>query len=366
MQLHLGQNIQSYRKERGMTQEQLAEAMGVTVGAISKWENGLSNPDISMIVELADFFEISVDVLLGYYMEKKSIKDTAEYIKKLGKEKRYEEGEAESKKALQKYPNNFQIVYASAELEGNRGLECKDSEAIRNSIRLLEKADQLIEQNEDERISSAEIQIRIGRNYGYLGQYDEAITRLKKVNPGGINDAIIGTFYIEQEKYEEAIEYLSVSFENSIIQSISTVNALCNCTTWKNQLDQTIELATWMKHYLVSLAPEGELGYFTKSIAYMESHIAIAYLMKSDMQHAKEAIRNANRCIEEFNQKKEYYLNLRFTKNTGHILHDNAGNGEDYFRNIFEQCKDMPTLQKQFQQLYEEVKEEEKEWKQNN
>ena len=49
------------RKERSMTQEQLAEAMGVTIGAVSKWENALSNPDLYLIVELAQFFEVSED-----------------------------------------------------------------------------------------------------------------------------------------------------------------------------------------------------------------------------------------------------------------------------------------------------------------
>jgi len=44
-----------YRKHQGLTQEQLAEAMGVTVGTISKWENG-TFPDIETIVELAEFF----------------------------------------------------------------------------------------------------------------------------------------------------------------------------------------------------------------------------------------------------------------------------------------------------------------------
>ena len=65
MELHIGENIKRLRKDRSMTQEQLAEAMGVTVGAVYKWENGLSMPEIRLVVELADLFEISVDYLLG-------------------------------------------------------------------------------------------------------------------------------------------------------------------------------------------------------------------------------------------------------------------------------------------------------------
>ena len=60
----LSENIRKFRKERGLTQEQLAEVLGVTVGAVYKWEARLSQPELSMVMELADFFDTSVDVRL--------------------------------------------------------------------------------------------------------------------------------------------------------------------------------------------------------------------------------------------------------------------------------------------------------------
>lgn len=59
MKSRLAENIKTFRKERKMTQEQLAEAMGVTVGAVYKWESQQSNPDLNLIIELADLFEVS-------------------------------------------------------------------------------------------------------------------------------------------------------------------------------------------------------------------------------------------------------------------------------------------------------------------
>ena len=66
MKLTLAENIRAFRKERRLTQEQFAEAMGVTVGSVYKWETGQSIPELTMLVEIADFFDISMDVLLGY------------------------------------------------------------------------------------------------------------------------------------------------------------------------------------------------------------------------------------------------------------------------------------------------------------
>jgi len=60
----LGSRIGEFRKQRSITQEQLAEAMGVTPQAVSKWENDISCPDISLLPKLADYFTVSLDVLL--------------------------------------------------------------------------------------------------------------------------------------------------------------------------------------------------------------------------------------------------------------------------------------------------------------
>ena len=60
----LGMMISSLRKEKGMTQLELAEKMGVTDKAVTKWERDLSFPDINSIPKLAEVFEISVDELM--------------------------------------------------------------------------------------------------------------------------------------------------------------------------------------------------------------------------------------------------------------------------------------------------------------
>lgn len=60
----LGMMISSLRKEKGMTQLELAEKMRVTDKAVSKWERDLSFPDINSIPKLAEIFEVSVDDLM--------------------------------------------------------------------------------------------------------------------------------------------------------------------------------------------------------------------------------------------------------------------------------------------------------------
>ena len=61
----IGANIARLRKEKNMTQDQLANLMGISFQAVSKWENGLSSPDVSSFPMLADVFGVTIDELFG-------------------------------------------------------------------------------------------------------------------------------------------------------------------------------------------------------------------------------------------------------------------------------------------------------------
>lgn len=78
MEHTLGKRIVEHRKRLGMTQDALAEKLGITAQAVSKWENDLSCPDIAMLPRLAQIFGISTDQLLG--IEAKATVHEAEII----------------------------------------------------------------------------------------------------------------------------------------------------------------------------------------------------------------------------------------------------------------------------------------------
>ncbi len=63
-QKKIGAFLKELRKEKGMTQEGLAELLGVTNRSVSRWETGVSLPDFDLVLELAGIFDVSVDELL--------------------------------------------------------------------------------------------------------------------------------------------------------------------------------------------------------------------------------------------------------------------------------------------------------------
>ena len=65
MKLTIGENIRRFRKKNDLTQESLAECLGVTYQSISRWENGTTYPDLELIPAIAEVLSVSVDELLG-------------------------------------------------------------------------------------------------------------------------------------------------------------------------------------------------------------------------------------------------------------------------------------------------------------
>lgn len=80
----IGKNIYTLRKDQGLTQEQLAEMVNVSFQAVSKWENGNSVPDVSVLPLLANALRCDIDSLLGYAAEQRKISEYEERYKKAG------------------------------------------------------------------------------------------------------------------------------------------------------------------------------------------------------------------------------------------------------------------------------------------
>ncbi len=111
MEIGMGEKLKELRKNKNMTQEQLAELVGLTPQSVSKWECGIGLPDVAFLPILASIFDVSIDVLFGYDASK-----TEEKIEKIIREaKKYfwsDSARTEEllKTALLRYPNNEKLL----------------------------------------------------------------------------------------------------------------------------------------------------------------------------------------------------------------------------------------------------------------
>lgn len=83
-QQKIGQFLRECRKEKGITQEQLAEMLGVTNRSVSRWENGSNLPDLDILIEMADYYDVELRELLdGERKNEKMDKELEETVLKV-------------------------------------------------------------------------------------------------------------------------------------------------------------------------------------------------------------------------------------------------------------------------------------------
>lgn len=127
MQLNLGQKIRELRQRDGRTQETLAEAIGVTSQAVSRWEANGGYPDMEMIPSIAHYFGVSIDELFGYNNERsKTIDALVEKIETMnsqnnGVDINIDECISLARNALIEFPGNEKIMLCLASALYNAG-----------------------------------------------------------------------------------------------------------------------------------------------------------------------------------------------------------------------------------------------------
>ena len=127
--LYLSENLKKYRILKNLTQEDVAEYLGITAQSVSKWERGETYPDITLLPALANIFETSIDLLVGmdtiraektrYNIHKKAV----EYQRKGD----YDSAEKTYRDALLIYPNKPGMILG---LAGTLALKGNTDEAI--------------------------------------------------------------------------------------------------------------------------------------------------------------------------------------------------------------------------------------------
>lgn len=116
--MQIGEVIRKYRREKNMTQEEMAGLLGVTAPAVNKWENGNSMPDILLLAPIARLLDITPDVLLSF-REELSQEEIGRIIKEADTRLQngtWEEGFLWAKKIMEEYPNCEELILNLAEI----------------------------------------------------------------------------------------------------------------------------------------------------------------------------------------------------------------------------------------------------------
>ena len=326
MDMKLAENIRSLRRERSLTQEQLAEVLRVTAGAVYKWEAGLSVPDIELIIEMADFFDTSVDALLGYSMKDNHadaiVKRMREYRRKKDRE-----GLAEAEKALKRYPHSFQIVKESAAIYRAFGIESKDKELLSRALKLLEQSRLLLDQNTDPEINEQTICAKIAETYLGLNEVDKGIELMKQNNAGGLFNSKIGNILSQIDRAEEATPYLSEAMAKLSADLCNIVSGYMNVFGKQRDYASAEAILSWGVDVFSGLRKDGKPNFFDKvSSAFLAAKAQVQF-EAGDASAARESLVRARDLAAFFDASPSYdESDIRFIDRIeGASVHDDIG-----------------------------------------
>lgn len=359
MELNIAENIKRMRRERGLTQEQLAEALGVTVGAVYKWENGLSMPEIRLLVDMAELFETSVDVILGYGWEKGSMGAAAERIRGYLKEKDFAEGTRYAERVLQKYPSSFEVVYQSAMLYF-LAMMTPDKKGARRAIELFERSLTLFDQNTSADIGELTIKNRIAMCYCYMDQTDHAVELLKQNNIEGLNNAKIGLLLSQDEaRAEEALPYLSDALGKAYSDIFNICGGYANAYRAQNKLGKIRDMMHWLYDLGQGLRDPDTVCFIDRGSIRILTILAEVACLEGDPDTARSHLRHARDTARRFDRAPEYHTGtgLKFYHGeAGSMAFDDMGKTA---RDIIENFVNDETAGKNLRPLWEEIQHEE-------
>ena len=328
METRIAENIRAYRKQRGLTQEQLAEVLGVSVGAVYKWESRSSLPELRLIMELADFFDISVDALLGYKMKDNQLNATVERLWQASHSRDYD-ALSEAEKAIRKYPHSFDVAYAAASLYYAFGAGTRKDAWLRRAIELLDSARLLVSQCTDSRVNESWICGMIAEMHEMLGETDKALELLKAYNSGAVFNDRIGIMLLSHGgDPEEANDYL----EDGLLREISRLMQLgigyAMLFDVKKDNASGMDMMRWIIPTLEGLKKTDEPDFIAKMIAVFNAFLAVFQYKSDDRKGAEESLRKAKLLAAAFDAAPNYAANqvkyVRESETTN--AHDLLGN----------------------------------------
>ena len=330
MENSLAENIRDHRKRLGLTQEQLAERLGITLGTVSKWERGGSEPDLGFVMDLAELFHISVDALIGFSMGGADADEEAERIEALVNNAPFEKVEAEYANALKKFPNHFRIVVGAASVYKSYGTLHREKSHIRRALELYRHALELLAQNRDPDINEVLLRNEIAGCYTELKDYKKAVEEYKKNNLSGNNNAKIGLVLIRNmKKPEEGIEYAQKAFVNHLSE-IST--AMWGSILYYMETGDTargIRAAEWsIEHLTRSKEDPARRSFMDKIICLLYLLQAVLRDKDGQTQRAEEDLRRAVSMARAFDSDPVYTMeNMLFTEHAPKdvYFYDNSG-----------------------------------------
>ena len=254
----LGERIANLRKSKGISQEELADVLLTSRQAVSKWERGESDPDIGRLKDLAVYFNVSIDYLLGYDMENVSVNSFIERTKECVKTASYDISVDEIRMIVSRNKNNFDLLMAVIEYLVEYYLINREEAVIDLLILYIENAIFLYKPNDKYNFSLNDLHKSIAEIYVITKKYDLAKAYLKD-NKVADADDLLSECELHLGHYEEAEKITSDIFLKAISLIINSNIIQIRLFLRKGLEKEALDLIDWSINFVQSVGKNEEV-----------------------------------------------------------------------------------------------------------
>lgn len=267
--------IQERRKVLGLTQEQVAEYLGITTPAVNKWEKGSTCPDIALLPPLARLLKIDLNTLFGFYedLTQQELILFCKEIHEVALSDGFDAGFAAAQEKIHEYPNSDALLHNFALLLQGLLMTAGLEEA--QTIAYREKIDAWYERlaQSDEAVIRNSARFMLASRSISGGQYDKAQEYLNQIpNRNDIPDKRLlqATIYLDQNQAEDAAKLL----EQSLLTAVNDVQ-----TVMYKLIDANIALgdkdtAAYVAERVTKLAETFDLNPYNTAVAHFTVAVA--------------------------------------------------------------------------------------------
>ncbi|MBQ3099603.1 MAG: helix-turn-helix transcriptional regulator [Clostridia bacterium] len=313
--MSIGSTIKKLRRESDMTQEELAEYLGITSNAVSQWECNKTSPDISQLPILANIFEVTTDYLLGI-----DVSDKQSVIEGIHNEAWSFCNAGDKTKAAEivrtgliNYPNSFKLMFDLVVFLYQRAFhqECSKDEQRSFCIEAAGYIDKIIEKCTDMQIQCESVELAC-IIFPTIGRYDDAVG-LVSAFPDTSKDEILTALYSGNKLTRHIKKVICKSVSTAADQTLWLASA--NDDDGNPLFDENSKIILYKKviSFYKTLYENGDFFFDAECLAEAEKNIANILASKKDREgtlyHLSESIKYTV-LFDTYDENKDVYSSM--------------------------------------------------------